>query len=173
MSYAHRGQAVKYPRIQKVQTTIQLFSAESSELAMHFLVIVVIICSSGHSLPFWMVRCTPSLSSESSSILSKGPRIEGGLVSFVLIPLVTAQQSHTHGKSRKWARRKQSAHCYIPLCWSSVPSTQKSALNLRCNDTNHKFKNKCSLVFLSGGRFHSKNVYPVDFLSRSSTAMST
>lgn len=49
MSYAHRGHAVKYRRIQKVQATIQLFSAESSELAVHLLVIVVIICSSGHS----------------------------------------------------------------------------------------------------------------------------
>lgn len=34
MSCAHRGKAVKYPRIQKAQTTVQTFSAETSELAM-------------------------------------------------------------------------------------------------------------------------------------------
>lgn len=78
MSYAHKEDAVKYPRIQKIPVTTQLFLADSSEWAFHLLVIVgdyLLISPFPAHLNGQM--CSNFALPRNSILLLEGPKIEG------------------------------------------------------------------------------------------------
>lgn len=169
ISYGHREDAVKYPRIQKVQARVQFFQAVSSVSAIHLLVIVGDYLV--HSPLLWRVGSTvasPSESSHPTLRMSKNRRKLRFLCS-------SPFSKHHHITAKPHAKTKQEMSKGDMVCslaaspcvgalysavenhfWSYVTTVQ---LLIK------KKKKNPSPSFQPGGRFHTKKTTQQTFLA--------